>query len=70
MGVVDLRGEVQGTAVQRQLVPYMRYLLRYSLKTLLGVESSLPLGVHIQDRPPGIGTRQQILAPYGLPVHG
>jgi hypothetical protein len=30
------------------------------------VEYSLLLGVNIKDRPPGIGTRQQILAKYGL----
>jgi hypothetical protein len=33
-------------------------------------ESSLLLGVNIKDRPPGIGTQQQILAKYGLTIHG
>jgi len=33
-------------------------------------EYSLLVGVNIQDRPPGIGTRQQILATYGLTTHG
>jgi hypothetical protein len=38
LGVVDGRGDVQGTAVQRELVPVVHYLLRYSLKPLLGSE--------------------------------
>ncbi len=33
-------------------------------------EYSLLLGVRLQDKPPGIGTRQQILAKYGLPARG
>jgi len=33
-------------------------------------EYSLLLGVNIKDRPTGIGTRQQILAKYGLIAHG
>jgi hypothetical protein len=33
-------------------------------------EYSLLLGVNIKDRPPGIGTQQQILAKYGLTIHG
>ena len=32
LGVVDLWGHVQGTAVQRELVPCVPYLLLYSLK--------------------------------------
>jgi len=39
LGVVDWRGEVQGTAVQRERVPCVPSLLRDSLKSLLGVES-------------------------------
>jgi hypothetical protein len=33
-------------------------------------EYSLLLGVKLKDRPPGIGTRQQILAKYDLTTHG
>jgi hypothetical protein len=33
-------------------------------------EYSLLMGVTIKDRPPGIGTRRQILAKYGLTTHG
>ena len=29
-------------------------------------EDLLQVGVSIKDRPPGIGTRQEVLAPYGL----
>jgi hypothetical protein len=36
LGVVDLVGHVQGTAVQREMVPCVQYLLLYSLKTLFG----------------------------------
>jgi hypothetical protein len=33
-------------------------------------EYSLLLGVKRKDRPPGIGTRQEILAKHGLAAHG
>jgi hypothetical protein len=33
-------------------------------------EYSLLLGVKLKDRPPGIGTNQDILAKYGPPAHG
>jgi hypothetical protein len=39
LGMIELLGDVQGRAVQRQMVPYVQYVLRYSLKTLLGIES-------------------------------
>jgi hypothetical protein len=39
LGVVDWLGDVQGTAVQREMVPFVQYLLLSSLKTLLGIES-------------------------------
>ena len=39
LGVVDLLGNVQGTAVQREMVPIVQHLLLYSLKTLFGIES-------------------------------
>jgi hypothetical protein len=58
LGVVDWLGEVQGTATHRERVPCAQYLLL--------AEYSLLLGVNIKDRPPGLGTRQQILAQYGL----
>jgi Transposase DDE domain len=38
-GVVDWLSDVQGTAVQREMVPVVQYVLLYSLKTLLGLES-------------------------------
>jgi hypothetical protein len=38
LGVVDLLGDVQGTAVQRTMVPFVQYILLYGLKTLLGIE--------------------------------
>jgi hypothetical protein len=39
LGVVDRLSDVQGTAVQREMVPVVQYLLLYSLKTLCGIES-------------------------------
>jgi hypothetical protein len=39
LGVVDLLDDVQGTAVQREMVPRVHYLLLYSLKTLFGIDS-------------------------------
>jgi hypothetical protein len=39
LGVGDWLSNVQGTAVQREMVPFVQYLLLYSLKTLFGIES-------------------------------
>jgi Transposase DDE domain len=39
LGVGAWLGEVQGTAVQREMVPFVQYVLLYSLKTLFGIES-------------------------------
>jgi hypothetical protein len=39
LGVITWLGDVQGTAVQREMVPFVQYLLLYSLKTLFGIES-------------------------------
>src|SRR3989442_15301126 len=39
LGVVDALGDVQGTAGQRGMGPFVQYLLLYSLKTLFGIES-------------------------------
>jgi hypothetical protein len=39
LGVVDLLDDVQGTMVQREMVPIVQYVLLYSLKTLFGIES-------------------------------
>jgi hypothetical protein len=33
-------------------------------------EYSILLGAKLRDVPPGIGTRQEILAKYGLTAHG
>jgi hypothetical protein len=38
LGVVDGLGDVQSTAVQREMVPVIQYLLLYSLKTLLAFQ--------------------------------
>jgi hypothetical protein len=39
LGVVDLLGHVQGTAVQREMVPVIQDILLYSVKPLLGIDS-------------------------------
>jgi hypothetical protein len=39
LGVVDLLNDIQGTAIQRVMVPCVQYILLYGLKTLYGVES-------------------------------
>ena len=39
LGVVDWLNDVQGTAVQRVMVPCVQYILLYGLKPLYGVES-------------------------------
>lgn len=39
LGVGDWLGDVHGTAVQREMVPVVQYVLLYSLKTLFGIES-------------------------------
>jgi hypothetical protein len=39
LGVVAWLGDVQGTTVQREMVPCVQYLLLYNLKTLFGIES-------------------------------
>ncbi len=38
LGVVDWLSDVRGTAIQREMVPVVQYVLLYSLKTLFGVE--------------------------------
>ncbi len=59
---------------RRQLLEQTRDLVIIFAEDAYGIfhlaEYSLLLGVNIQDRPPGIGTRQQILAKYGLIAHG
>src|SRR5919197_4824599 len=39
LGVVNLLDNVQGAAVQREMVPFVQYVLLYALKTLFGVAS-------------------------------
>ena len=39
LGVVDLLDEVQGTAIQREMVPFVQYVLLYGLKTLLALRA-------------------------------
>jgi Transposase DDE domain len=38
-GVLALLEEVHGTAIQRQMVPYVQYVVLYGLKTWCGIES-------------------------------
>jgi hypothetical protein len=39
VGVMALLEEVHGTAIQREMLPFVPYLLLYGLKTLFGIES-------------------------------
>jgi hypothetical protein len=39
LGVGNWLGDVQGTGVQREMVPFVQYVLLYSLKTLFGIDS-------------------------------
>jgi Transposase DDE domain len=39
LGVLELMEGVRGTALQREMVPVVQYLLLYGLKTLFGIES-------------------------------
>ena len=39
LGIMSLLKEVHGAAIQREMVPYVQYVLLYGLKTLLGIES-------------------------------
>jgi Transposase DDE domain len=39
VGVMGLLSEVHGTAIQREMVPFVQYVLLYGLKTLFGIES-------------------------------
>ena len=59
---------------RRQLLERTRDLGIVFAKGSYGIfhraEYSLLLGVTIKDRPPGIGTRQQILAKYRITAHG
>jgi hypothetical protein len=36
--VMPLRAEAHGTAIQREMVPYVQYVLLYGLMTLFGTE--------------------------------
>jgi hypothetical protein len=39
IGVMALLAEAHGTAIQREMVPYVQHILLYGLKTLFGIES-------------------------------
>jgi hypothetical protein len=39
IGVMTLLEEAHGTAIQREMVPFVQYILLYGLKTLFGIES-------------------------------
>jgi Transposase DDE domain len=45
IGVMALLAEVHGAAVQREMLPFIPYVLLYSLKTLCGIESIKALPV-------------------------
>jgi hypothetical protein len=59
---------------RRQLLEHTRDLVIVFAQDAYGIfhmaEYSLLVGVNIKDRPPGIGTRQQLLAKYRLTAHG
>jgi len=38
LGVMDLLADVHGTAIQREMVPFVQHILLYGLKTLFGIE--------------------------------
>jgi hypothetical protein len=39
IGVMALREEVQGAAIQRAMLPFVQYVLLYGMKTLVGIQS-------------------------------
>jgi hypothetical protein len=39
IGVMALLENVHGTAIQREMLPYVQYILLYGLKTLFGIKS-------------------------------
>jgi Transposase DDE domain len=39
VGVMALLADIHGTAMQREMVPFVQYVLLYGLKTLFGIES-------------------------------
>jgi hypothetical protein len=39
IGVMALLEQVHGAAIQREMVPYVQYVLLYGLKTLFGIQS-------------------------------
>jgi hypothetical protein len=59
---------------RRRLLEHTRDLVIVFAKGSYGIfhiaEYSLLLGVTIKDRPPSIGTRQQIMAKYRITTHG
>ena len=67
------QGPVGWQRWRRQLLEQTRDLVIVFAEGCYGifhmVEYSLLLGINIKDRPPGIGTRPQILAKYGLVAH-
>ena len=70
----DTRGEPIGwQRWRRQLLEETRELVIVFAQDDYGIfplaEYSLLVGVNLKDRPPGIGTRQHILAKYRLTAH-
>jgi hypothetical protein len=62
LGVVDWLGDVQGTAIQRVMVPCVRYVVLYRLKTLYGVESMNAL-------PPLLFSDEALMRLVGFKAH-
>jgi hypothetical protein len=62
LGVVELRAEVQGTAIAREMVPCVQYVLLYGLKALLGVES-------MQALPPLLFSEEALMRLVGFNAH-
>ena len=62
LGVVNLLDNVQGTAVQREMVPVVQYVLLYSMKTLFGVDSMNAL-------PPVLFSDEALMRLVGFNAH-
>jgi hypothetical protein len=62
LGVVDWLDDVQGTAIQRVMVPSVQYILLYGLKTLYGVESMNAL-------PPLLFSDEALMRLVGFTAH-
>jgi hypothetical protein len=39
LGALERMAQVRGTALEREMIPYVRYILLYGVKTLFGIKS-------------------------------